>query len=488
MLRDYQKQAVSEFENSEQKNVCLQLPTGAGKTFTFCEIAKNHVAEHLQKVLILVHRTELMEQAKRSLGAKCFEIAKGVKTIPHTYDYYVGMVETTHRRLEKLPNFGLVIIDECHIGNFKKLPFFKDENVKVLGVTATPMSSNKIEPLSDYYNDLIMPVTIGKLIKENHLLNCEVYGFESEAVKNQNFKTKGGDFDEKQMQDFYSSEKLIKSVLEAYWTKIAGQKTIIFNVNCEHSNEVYFALKKEGLNVYVLDGQTPTNERKEILKKFKEQDDAILCNVGVLTTGFDEPSVKAIILNRATKSLPLYLQMIGRGSRLYEGKDKFTIIDLGLNTSRHGFYAQNFDWQTKFRLKGKVKEGAPPVKECPKCGFTMHISIRECPKCGYEFVSEKIEEKIKKFQELTISGHLEIPTEKLLEISETKGYKPYWVLYKIAEHLAKTINRFPDLLDEEWIEIKMREELKKWAQKNKKRVDEFNLNIIRDEIRKQNTK
>jgi superfamily II DNA or RNA helicase len=89
----------------------LQLPTGAGKTYTFCEIAKRSN----KKTLIIVHRTELMNQAKNSLGEKCFLIKKGVKIIPDDYDYYVGMVETVNKRLLKLPKFELVIIDEFHI-------------------------------------------------------------------------------------------------------------------------------------------------------------------------------------------------------------------------------------------------------------------------------------------------------------------------------------------------------------------------------------
>src|SRR5690606_5708736 len=130
--------------------------------FTFCELAKRHFAENVQKVLIVVHRQELLQQAYSSLGERCFKIEKGIKVIPHDFDFYVAMVETLNRRLEKLPNFGLVIIDEAHIGNFRKLPFFKDENVKVVGVSATPVSE---KPLQDHFSNLIMPTNIPYLIE-----------------------------------------------------------------------------------------------------------------------------------------------------------------------------------------------------------------------------------------------------------------------------------------------------------------------------------
>ena len=99
MLRDYQKEAILQFEASESKNILLQMPTGAGKTFTFCEVAKRYNENNNKKVLILVHRTELLEQAKRSLGQRCFAIEKGVKNISHHYDFYVGMVETLNLSL-----------------------------------------------------------------------------------------------------------------------------------------------------------------------------------------------------------------------------------------------------------------------------------------------------------------------------------------------------------------------------------------------------
>jgi superfamily II DNA/RNA helicase len=107
--------------------------------------------------------------------------------------------------------------------------------------------------------------------------------------------------------------------------------------------------------VYSITGETEKKERAEILQKFKQEPDAIICNVGVLTAGFDEPTIETIILNRATKSLSLYLQMIGRGSRLSENKSNFTVIDLGKNTARHGQYTDFFDWQTYFK-NGTKKE------------------------------------------------------------------------------------------------------------------------------------
>lgn len=484
MLRDYQNKAILDFENSNEKNILLQMPTGAGKTFTFCEIAKRYFIQNKKKILILVHRSELLEQAKKSLGEKCFSIEKGIKLIPNNFDFYVGMVETLNRRLDKLPGFGLIIIDEAHIGNFKKLPFFSDSETKILGVTATPISE---KPLHQYYNKMLMPVNINKLIEDRYLLNCKVYGFASDLVATQKFKVKGGDFDDKQLEEFYSSEKMVKNVIKAYNEKLHNQKTLIFNVNVKHNESVYNAFKNENLNVYSLTGETPTNERKEILKRFKEEDNAILCNVGVLTAGFDEPSVKGIILNRATKSLSLYLQMIGRGSRLYQNKENFIVLDLGKNTIRHGFYNDYFDWNNYFlngtkKDKGEKKEGASPIKECPECGFTLHSRKVNCDNCGHDFEEERIkqakEEKEEKLYLLTKEKPINIPYEKLYELAEKRQWKPYAILHKIQEHILNYQEKHIDLIDDDFCVSQALLELDNWCRKNNIKNNKWHKNLM----------
>src|SRR5690625_2161510 len=129
-LRDYQIKAVKEVENTfiNDNRCMLGMGTGSGKTYTFCEIAKRFFLSEIKKVLILVHRKELLDQTYRSLGERCFKIEAGVDSIPNSFDYYVGMVETVNNRMNKMPEIGLVIIDEAHIGNFNKLDFFENED------------------------------------------------------------------------------------------------------------------------------------------------------------------------------------------------------------------------------------------------------------------------------------------------------------------------------------------------------------------------
>lgn len=488
MLRNYQTTAINLIENNKNKNVALQMPTGSGKTYTFCEYAKRHYAENITRVMILVHRQELLQQAKNSLGERCFLIESGVKSIPSDFSYYVGMVETVNKRLKKLPEFGLVIIDECHIGNFKKMPYFEMPECKVLGVTATPVAEY---PLANYYAELLQPTTISDLIDNKYLLNCDAYGFASDLVAAQKFKVKGGEFDEADLEKFYSSEKMVANVIESYWKLSSGKKTLIFNVNLKHNDAVYNALVREGLNVYKITGETEKKERAEILQKFKEQSDAIICNVGVLTAGFDEPSIETIILNRATKSLSLYLQMIGRGSRISENKEKFTVIDLGKNTSRHGQYDDFIDWQTYFAngtKKDSKSSGMAPVKECPVCGHLQHTRKLTCESCGHDFEEERLaqiaEEKIQQLVKLTREKPIDIPTDRLFDLAIERGWKPYAVLHKISEHIINYEKKHYPIVTEEHSAKLAGAELDKWCKKfnkvNNKWHQDFVLNLLNE--------
>lgn len=477
MLRNYQKDIKNKIQASESPKMCLQMPTGSGKTVTFIEIAKDFFAETTERVLILVHRVELMEQAKKTLGEKCYLIAAGVKTIPANYDYYIGMVETVHRRTDRLPKFGLVIIDECHYSNFNKMPFFDMAGTKILGVTATPVNE---KPMVNYYNELILGPSVQSLIDDGYLLNCDVYGFASDLVDKQKWKVKRGEFDEKQMEDFYSSEKMVKNVVNAYWKRSAGKKTLIFNVNLKHSDAVFDAFVGEGLDVRKISGETDKAERRQIIEWFKNTPHAILCNVGVLTTGFDEPSVETIILNRATKSLSLYLQMIGRGSRLSEGKEKFTVLDLGKNTIRHGAYTDHFDWPAYFQHgaklnDGKKGEGVAPVKECPDCHFLQHTRKLVCVNCGHDFAEEaERQRKEEKEQELVLlisSKPINVPTDRILQMAKERGWKPFAVLHKIADHLASYYFKHSKVDGlEERLRLEMLIETQKWARENNQRM------------------
>ncbi|WP_372975749.1 DEAD/DEAH box helicase, partial [Muriicola sp.] len=150
--------------------------------------------------------------------------------------------------------------------------------------------------------------------------------------------------------ELYGNQNMLGKLLGAYEEIAKGTKTLIFNNGINTSRYVYETFKKAGYPIRHLDNKNTASERKEILEWFAKTPDAILTSVSILTTGFDEPTVETIMLNRATRSLTLYFQMIGRGSRILPDKDEFTVVDLGNNIARFGMWDAPIDWQEIFHF------------------------------------------------------------------------------------------------------------------------------------------
>jgi len=358
-LYDYQNEDLvkifDKFRNCPANyNLVYQLPTGGGKTVIFSEIARRYIAEFDKKVLILTHRIELSRQthgmlSEFNVGNKVIDST--VKELPdqNEYNCFVAMVETLNNRLYdkkfELNEIGLVIIDEAHNNSFRKL-FKYFENCFILGVTATPLSSNFKLPLKDSYKELIVGHSIPYLVKSGFLAKATTFSYDVSLNK---LKIGiNGDYTVRSSEELYSGVQMQNKLLYAYEQRSKGKKTLIFNNGINTSQYVYHTFKEAGYDIRHLDNTTPKKQRKEILEWFKKKPGAIISSVSILTTGFDEPTIESIILNRATRSLTLYYQMIGRGSRAIPGKSSFDVIDLGNNAARFGLWAEEVDWQLIF--------------------------------------------------------------------------------------------------------------------------------------------
>ena len=349
--------AIFERLDAKRNNYHLlyQLPTGGGKTVIFSEIVRRYLSQHDKKVVVLTHRIELCKQTSKMLkgfDVKNKIINSKVKELPDQNEYscFVAMVETLKNRIndEKLllDNIGLVIIDEAHYNSFRKL-LSSFTNAFILGVTATPLSSNVKLPMNENYDELIVGDTIQSLIDKGFLAKATTYSYD---VGLSSLKVGiNGDYTVKSSDDLYSNLVMQEKLLHAYTEKSLGKKTLIFNNGINTSLYVYETFREAGFPIRHLDNTSSAEERKDILSWFKKTPDAILTSVGILTTGFDEPTVESIILNRATKSLTLYFQMIGRGSRKLKVKDDFVVIDLGNNAARFGLWNEPVDWQHIFK-------------------------------------------------------------------------------------------------------------------------------------------
>jgi len=359
-LYEYQKTAIDTIfgklkDHPARYNLLYQLPTGGGKTVIFSEITRKYIQATGKKVLILTHRIELSSQTSYMLnefGVKNMIINSDVKELPVPNDYmcFVAMVETLNNRLRDkildLDNIGLMIVDEAHYNSFGKLFKFYEKGV-VLGVTATPLSSNINLPMKDNYDELIIGESIASLVEMGFLAKATTYSYH---VGLTSLKIGiNGDYTVSSSERLYTNHLMQDKLLNAYREKCIGRKTLIFNNGIATSQYVYASFREAGFDVRHLDNTHSAKERREILQWFKQTPNAVLTSVSILTTGFDEPTVECIILNRATRSLTLYLQMIGRGSRILPDKKEFTIVDLGNNLSRFGLWDNAIDWDAIFR-------------------------------------------------------------------------------------------------------------------------------------------
>ena len=359
-LYDYQQEAIDNiFERlnkfTENYNLLYQLPTGGGKTVIFSEIAKRYIKDTGRKVLILTHRIELSAQTSNMLsefGVQNKIIDSKVKTLPDQENFmcFVAMVETLNNRLQdeklEMEKIGLVIIDEAHYNSFKKLFKFFEKSI-ILGVTATPLSSNIKLPMKETYNDLIVGHSIASLIEKGFLSKATTHCYD---VNLSSLKVGiDGDYTVSSSDRLYTNYLMQEKLVGAYEEQSKGKKTLIFNNGINTSRHVHSLFTAAGYEIRHLDNTNTEQERRDILSWFKTKPDAILTSVGILTTGFDEPTVETIIINRATKSLTLYHQMIGRGSRILPNKSTFDVIDLGNNAARFGHWDAYVNWHDIFR-------------------------------------------------------------------------------------------------------------------------------------------
>ena len=339
-LRPYQKEArEAVFEQWETvKRTLLVLPTGCGKTVVFAKVAEECVRKG-QRVLILAHRGELLEQAadkiEKSTGLKSAVEKAESSCLGSWYRITVGSVQSLQRekRLSQFPRnyFGTIIIDEAHHcisdGYQKVLGHFPE--ARVLGVTATP-DRGDMRNLGEYFESLAYEYTLPKAIREGYLSPIKALTL---PVK---LDLSGVGI---QAGDFKSGE--LATALDPYLYQIAEEmaqycmdrKTVVFLPLVKTSQKFRDILNEKGVHATEVNGNS--GDRSEILKDFEEGNYNVLCNSMLLTEGWDCPSVDCVVVLRPTKVRSLYSQMVGRGTRLYPGKEHLLLLDFLWHTERH---------------------------------------------------------------------------------------------------------------------------------------------------------
>jgi superfamily II DNA or RNA helicase len=449
-LYPYQQEAIDKIleklkDRPARYNLLYQLPTGGGKTVIFSEITRRFIEATGKKVMILTHRIELCEQTSQMLtdfkvNNKIINSAVKEIPVPNEHLCFVAMVETLNNRLRdkilSLDNIGLMIVDEAHHNSFGKLLKFYEKGV-LLGVTATPLSSNINIRMKDTYDELIVGESISSLVNSGYLAKATTYHYH---VGLTSLKVgRSGDYTVSSSERLYNNHAMQDKLLHAYRDKCAGKKTLIFNNGIATSQYVYATFRDAGLEIRHLDHTHTGKERREILDWFRNTPDGILTSVSLLTTGFDEPSVECIILNRATRSLTLYFQMIGRGSRVIKNKKDFLIIDLGNNMNRFGLWDEPIDWKAIF---DNPEHYLLNIRSDEEIERTFEYVMPDSVKARFA-VSENLTFDIAKEHQLAISRHERPKT--VIEKSINQHFK---ICFENSKNTDEAL-ALADLLNEE---------------------------------------
>lgn len=493
-LRPYQQNAIDQIATlygSGINRIMFQAATGSGKTITAAALIKRYIDMQKRKVLFVVHREELLKQFRQAIyeqyGLIAEPIVAGVKFRNPNSDVYVTMVETAYNRLRKNPRWfgdiGLLVIDEAHLGNHKKLFQYFEQSL-IVGLSATPLSSSKRDPLKNYYQEIVCAIDIPELIEQGSLTQNLTYRVKGNVSQDQ-LKVKNGEFDNAQMAKVYSSSKHVENVVKAYEDHTPGTKAIVFNCNVAHSELVNAAFLRKGYPTRHLDGEDDPVNRRRTLEWFKDTPGAILQNINILTAGFDDPSIETVIMNRDTLSLPLWLQATGRGGRIYPGKKYFTIIDMGENALRHGDWSTPRDWSNLFHKPpkpGKKSEGSvAPIAFCVNCEVIIAARSRRCKYCGAEqpFDPPKYDKTDVEFELLQRN----IDISALIQNNKSMGANPYRALHQAKGQIIMDAKAQAVQMDDQTAynllglyQIKVEE----WCRAQKKPYDQWHKEVTAD--------
>lgn len=340
-LRPYQetaRQKVQEEWEEGKKRTLLVLPTGTGKTIVFSKIIEDRVKKG-ERVLVIAHRGELLEQASdklyKSTGLKTATEKAEQTSLGSFYRVVVGSVQTLQRekRLNQFPPeyFDTIVIDEAHHaisdGYQRVLQHFESANV--LGVTATP-DRGDMRNLGSYFESLAYEYSLPEAIKSGYLSPIKALTIPLKLDLS-NVKQQAGDFSTKDLGT--ALDPYLEQIAEEMRKQCLNRKTVVFLPLVKTSQKFRDILNKHGFKAAEVNGES--TDREQVLKDYEEGKYNVLCNSMLLTEGWDCPSVDCVIVLRPTKVRALYSQMVGRGTRLAPGKKKLLLLDFLWHTERH---------------------------------------------------------------------------------------------------------------------------------------------------------
>ena len=479
VLREYQKYLIEKIEQSWEagnKRIMLQLATGGGKTIVFTDIVNSFLAQNL-KALVIAHKKELIQQAygkiEQITRVKPGYIKAGFPA-NETAVIQVASIQTLTRRNK--PPANLVIIDEAHHSCAKSYSdlFAIYSDSKILGVTATPIRIDG-QGFQNLYDDLILGPNTDWLIEMGYLSRFKLFAAKIKLEVKQG-KNSNKEYSQAALSKAIRENAIVNQSAIDTWFKYARNKqTVVFAVSIEHSLKLRDMYREKGITAEHLDGNTPDLDRDRIINDFRDKKITVLTNCEIISEGFDVPAIECIQCIRPTKSLGLWLQMLGRALRPSEGKEFAIILDHTLNYKTLGLPDKNYQWS----LEPIALKQDRHTLECEKCGHIFrplsHESTRvirvgindkgqfrkyyraSCPVCQevIEFdMGQGGEPNQRNSTALLDLEMVEVENgvypwfidyvEQLLKIAKQRNYKKAWIQHQILNNQSR--NQFyPDL-------------------------------------------
>lgn len=419
-LRQYQENAITMlykwFHKNPSGNPVINMPGGSGKSVVIASIVRDAISKWPgTRILMLVHSKELVEQNYKKLRALWPNAPVGIYSAslnrrelgePITY----AGIGSVRNRAKQIGRIDLCLVDEAHAisttetGTYRKLlADLLDINpsMRIVGLSASPyrLGQGMINEGDEaIFNEVIEPVSIKELVYQGYLapLRSKVT---KHKLNTDGLHKRNGEYITSEMEQRFNTEDNNNHVVKEVMKMASGYKHwLIFCSGIEHSENIAQCFRDAGISAESLTSAATKTERENKLVDFESGKIRALCNVGILTTGYDFQDLDCIVFLRATISPGLYLQMAVRGMRPKQHTDHCLVLDFVGNVKFHGPI-------TAVEPPSKKGNGVAPIKECPECSEIVLASTKECPSCGYMFPAGDQKEKIIQLSDADIMGN-----------------------------------------------------------------------------------
>ena len=398
-LRHYQESAVEgilDYTASGKEKGLLVIPTGCGKSLIISELCKRIINEYpYVRIAVCTHSQELVQQNHEEILSIWPECPAGIfssglkRKDKHAQVLFCG-IQSVYSKASTLGHIDLIIVDEAHTISRKSDSmwgqFFADAkainpNVQIMGLTATDYRLDSGNLVPNTFNGIAYEYSVLDAIKDGYL--CEIVSAPvATHLKTNGVQKRGGEFVSGALERAVDTDELTLACCQEIVAFGTERKSwLVFAAGNKHAQHITDALTMLGIDARCVTEGTSKEDRRQAVADHKAGRLKCLVNNMIFTTGYNNPRLDLIACMRPTQSQGLWVQICGRGMRLFAGKDNCLLLDFGRNLDRHGPIDQ---------IKGKdgdlsSGDGEAPLKQCPACFEPVYAAVRHCPACGFEF-------------------------------------------------------------------------------------------------------